>query len=345
MSDIGKYIYGIINSDKKIFFSSGKVIAGEEVYTIPYKEISAVVSDSEIVDYKCMLKETVARYLLRHQLVIEKVMEEYNIIPMQLGTYASDEEEVKNILDNGYKTIRDMFPKIEGKIEVDVVARWSNLDAVLKEVAEEEEIRVLKQALIDKIDKREGVTVDDQMKIGLLIKQHLDIRRERYGREIEISLSRISQAHKTHSLMDDKMISNMAFLIEKSKLKDFEKKVEELNDEFAERLSFKFVGPLPPYSFNTLEVKKISFAEITVAKGKLNLNDAATKEEIEKAYRHQALLCHPDKNGGTTDAHTQFDQLNKSYKILMEYCYGGFSSFKGERFNKDVLIVKEKDWR
>lgn len=339
MSEIGKYIYGIINSDKELFFSSCKAIAGEDVYTIPYKGISAVVSDAEIADYKYLLKETVARYLLRHQMVIEKVMEEYNIIPMQLGTYASDEEEAKNILDNGYRTIRDMFPKIDGKIEVDVVTTWSSLDTVLKEAAEEEEIRMLKQALID---KKEGITVDDQMKIGLLIKQQLDIRRERCAREIEISLSSISQDHKTHSLMDDKMVLNMAFLIEESMLKDFEKRVEGLNNEFDERLNFKVVGPLPPYSFNTLEVKKIPFAELTSAKGKLNLDDVTTKEVIEKAYRRQAHLCHPDKNGGTPDAHTQFDQLNRSYKMLIEY-YDGANPLKGEGPKKDVIIVKMKE--
>ena len=339
MSDIGKYIYGIINSDKKILFPSGKVSAGEYVYTIPYKEISAVVSDSEIVDCKYLLKETVARYLLRHQMVIEKVMEGYPIIPMQLGTYTSDEEEVMSILNNGYRTIIDMFRKIEGKIEIDVVATWSSIDKLLIEVAEEDEIRMLKQSLLNKTG---GVTFDDQVKIGFLIKQHLEKRREWFAREIEMSLSRISQEHKTHSRMDDKMILNMAFLIEKYSLKDFEKKVEELNNEFAGRLNFKLVGPLPPYSFNTLEVKKIPFAEIALAKEKLNLNDAATKEEIEKAYRRQAHLCHPDKNGGTPDANMQFDQLNKSYKILMEY-YDGASPLKVEGSNKDVLIVKRKE--
>lgn len=339
MNEIGKYIYGIINSDRELFLSSCKGIAGGDVYTISYKEISAVVSDSEIVDYKYLLKETVARHLLRHQMVIEKVMEESPIIPMQLGTYAPDKEEVMNILDNGYRTILEMFKEIDGKIEIDVVATWSNLDTVLKEVAEDEEIRTLKQALLN---KREEITVDDQMKIGFLMKHSLDKKREGYARKIETALSKISQGHKTHSLMDDKMVFNMAFLIERSNWKDFEETLEELDHEFARGLNFKAVGPLPPYSFNTLEVKKIPYAEIALAKGRLNLSKAPTKEEIEKAYRRQAHLCHPDKNGERPDAQIQFDQLNRSYKTLMEY-YDGASLLRGEGYNKDVIIVKRKE--
>lgn len=339
MGDIGKYIYGIIPSGKRISFPAGRMSAAEEVYTISHHDISAVVSDSEIVDCKYLLKEAGARYLLRHQMVIEKVMEEYPVIPMQLGTYASDEGEVRNILDNGYRTILEMFKKIDGGVEVDVVATWSNLEGILKEIAEDEEIKTLKEALLN---KREGVTVDDQMKIGFLIKHHLDKKREGYAGEVEMSLNKISQDHKTHSLMDDRMILNMAFLIEKYSLKDFEKRVEELNDEFAGRLNFKLVGPLPPYSFNTLEVKRIPLAEISLAKARLNLNDTASKEEIEKAYRRQAHLCHPDKNGEAPDAEIEFDQLNKSYKTLIEYC-DRESILKGRGANEDVIIVKRKE--
>jgi len=41
-------------------------------------------------------KEEVARYLLKHQQVIEKIMQQYSIIPMKLGTFAENREEVEN---------------------------------------------------------------------------------------------------------------------------------------------------------------------------------------------------------------------------------------------------------
>jgi len=74
MSEMGKYIYGIVNSDKELFFPSCKVITDREVYTITYHDISAVISESEIIDYNRLPKDNVARYLISHQMVIEKVM-------------------------------------------------------------------------------------------------------------------------------------------------------------------------------------------------------------------------------------------------------------------------------
>ncbi|MBU4560937.1 GvpL/GvpF family gas vesicle protein, partial [bacterium] len=135
----GKYIYGIIGKgEEKEFGPIGIGDRQDTVYTIPYQDISAVVSDSQIVDYTHMLKDAVARLLLGHQKVIEKIMNlEYTIIPTRLGTFASNEKEVSNILDKGYRIIRDIFREISGRIEIDVVATWSDFNSVLKEVGEE----------------------------------------------------------------------------------------------------------------------------------------------------------------------------------------------------------------
>lgn len=340
ISKAGKYIYGVINSDKELSFASCKVIAGIDVHTITYQDISAVVSGEEIIDYNQLLKETAARYLVRHQMVIEKVMENFTIIPVRLGTYASNEGEVRHILGRGYQIIKNIFEKIGGKIEVDVVATWGNFDAVLKEVAEDKEIKDLKQTLVN---KKEGMTVNDQTNIGFLIKKHLDKRRDRYASEIKTSLIKISQQHKAHALMDDRMILNAAFLIERYGLKDFEKMVEELNNRYAERLNFRCIGPLPPYSFNTLEVKKIGFAEISSAKERLALGDTLTEEGLKKAYRHKATLYHPDKNSGRPDSEKQFAHLTRDYKMLLECWNSGVYSFREGEFSRDAIIVKVKD--
>jgi len=87
-----------------------------------------VVSDSEIVDYNDLLKIEVARKLLRHQQVTEKVMENHTIIPMLLGTFAEDADEVNNILSRWYELMKDVFNRITGKIEIDVVATWSDFN-------------------------------------------------------------------------------------------------------------------------------------------------------------------------------------------------------------------------
>ena len=361
MSVIGKYIYGVIprrnlcranhrhagqvnfNGEQLLGSCLPREIFGVWVYTIPYQDISAVVSDSEIVDYTRMLKDAVGRQLVTHQRVIEGIMPEYTIIPMRLGTFASDENEVRDILNKGYRVIKEVFGKIKDRIEIDVVATWSDFNSVLKEVGEEKEIREFKERLLT---NPEGITVDDQMKVGVMVKKALDEKREKCALEIQTYLRDCSEAFKIHELMDDKMVINAAFLI--ARQKDFDKKVEELNTKFAEKLNFRCVGPLPPYSFYTLEIKKMQFKDLDWARKKLGLlDDFATKNEIKKAHQTLAFSSHPDKNPDTPGIEKEFDEITRAYKILVDYCeackqagQGDSCFFNEEEFKRNAILVK-----
>jgi hypothetical protein len=363
VSKTGKYIYGVIKSNAEEFFDMGQIVAFEDIYpanrttevvsrsksyscafTICFQDIAAVVSDSEIVDYSHMPKDTLGRLLVRHQQLVEKVMAKHSIIPMRLGTFASSDEEVRGILSKGYRTIKDIFERAKDSIEIDIVATLNDLKSFLQEVSEEEEIKQLKQSLLG---KKGGVTIDDQMKVGVLVKRHSDKKKEILANQIQTALGEIAQNLKAHDLMDDKMVLNTAFLVSQTRQKEFERKLDELNDKFEEKLNFRCVGPLPPYSFYTLEVKKPQFEEINWAKKKLGLEkDFITAIEIKKAHRKTALTCHPDKNPDTPNIEQKFDEMTRAYKILLDYyrassqdghdqgCY-----LNEEAFEKNALLV------
>lgn len=338
------YIYGILNSNTSLHLSIPKDLLLEEsesngVYTIAYQDISALVRSSEIVDYTHMRKDILARLLVGHQTVIEKIMiAQTTIIPMRLGTHALDEAEVRDILSKGYNLIKKTFEKTSDKIEIDVVASWSDFNSIIKEAGEEKEIRELKEKLLS---NPKGINVDDQMKIGFMLKKELDKKRDNYACQIQEALKTVSADFKVHELMDDKMIFNTAFLIDKDKRVDFDKKVEELNAEFNEKLNFRCVGPLPPYSFYTLEIKKLQFEEIDWARKKLCLlNDTATKDEIKKAHQALAFSSHPDKNPNTPGIEKEFDEVSKAYNVLWEYCQKEPCSFKEDEFEKNAVLVR-----
>ena len=364
MNEKGKYIYGIINSNAQKSFNLDEIVTFEDVYptrspaevvdsskiynkayTVVFQDIAAVVKDSEIVDYSHMPKDTLGRLLVSHQQLIEKVMTKHSIIPMRLGTFAGSDEEVREILAKGYKTIKDILARSENCMEMDVVATLNDFNSFLREeVSEADEIKQFKQSLIG---KKGGVTVDDQMRVGVLVKRYLDKKKAEYADQIQNALSEIAQNFKAHDLMDDTMVLNTAFLMDKNKQKDFEQKLDQINNRFEEKLNFRCVGPLPPYSFYTLEIKKAQFEEVDWAKKKLGLeNDLITAEEIKKAYRRSAMISHPDKNPDTPDIEQKFDEMARAYRILLDYhkasnqaeeadgCY-----FSEEAFEKNAMLV------
>ena len=71
------------------------------------------------------------------------------------------------------------------------------------------------------------------------------------------------------------------------------------------------------------------FNEIEEARKLLGLGEAATLKEIKRAYRILAHRHHPDKLGGDDSAESEaMKQLNRAYKLLMDYCSEYKYSFK-----------------
>ncbi len=347
------YIYGILNSNASLQLSIPKDLLLEEsesngVYTIAYQGISALVRDSEIVDYTHMRKDILARLLVGHQTVIERVMTaQTTIIPMRLGTHAQDETEVRDILSKGYNLIKDIFERISNKIEIDITATWGDLASIIKEVGEEKEIKEFKEKLLS---NPKGINTDDQMKIGFMLKNELDKKRDNYACQIQEALKTMSLDFKAHELMDDKMVVNIAFLIDKDKREGFDKKVEELNAKFNEKLNFRCVGPLPPYSFFTIEIKKMQFNDVNLARKRLGiLEDCSSKDDIKKAFHRQVFIFHPDKNPDKPGIEKEYDEIMRSYNILLDYARAceqvgqGNLIFNEDEFKKNAVLVKVRD--
>jgi hypothetical protein len=138
--------------------------------------------------------------------------------------------------------------------------------------------------------------------------------------QIRAVLVPLAEEVKAHDLMDDKMVLNTAFLIRKDRQEAFDRQVEALNAQCDDQLDFRCVGPLPPYSFYTLEVKMTNLEEVSWARRQLGLYDGSiTTEAIKQAHRKIALTCHPDKNPNVPGIEKKFADMSRAYKILLGY--------------------------
>ena len=50
---------------------------------------------------------------------------------------------------------------------------------------------------------------------------------------------------------------------------------------------------------------------------RLGLDDSAEAAAIRRAYRRLALEHHPDRNGGSKEAHRRFIEIGEAYRELM----------------------------
>lgn len=354
VSLLSQYVYCVIPAaaqgalDLEAKMPAQERIGGDGINTIRHEDIAAIVSPAKPLDLAKMRKDDLARMLLAHQKVIELIMESSTaVIPFRLGTYAVAEAEVVEILSRGSRLIRRLFSEIGDKIEMDVVATWADFASVLKEAGEEDEIKKYKEALGG--DPR-GVSVDDQMKIGSMVKQALDRKRLEISRQIAEKLAATSCAQCRHENMDDMMVMNCAFLVEVARRQQFESALDELDAQFAKKLNFRCIGPLAPYSFYTLDLKRIQWQEIDWARRLMGLDSVASPEEIKKAFQHSAVARHPDHCGQADTAGHDFDELIRARHIVLEYmqaCEPTGSAaqivFSEENVRRNALLVKVRN--
>ncbi len=323
MARQGKYIYGFINSTGAMSLDL-QGIDEKEVNLFHYEDIAAVVSTCNYEPFDSFPRETVLRNLAVYQAVIERIMKGYHIIPVKFGTMVEGEQELRRALTEGYSQIKASLKKMANKIELDVAALWSDLETTLKKIGDEKEIKTLKE---EAASGTPDAVFELKIRVGKLVKELLEKRRAECASLILDVLKRESEDHRDHPIMDDSMIMNTAFLIQKDREEIFEGRVEQLDRHYQDIINFRIVGPLPPYSFRTFEIAKVDFREVNQAREVMGLGKESTPMEIKETYWKLARKFHPDKFPGDLEAQKRFESISKAYQVLRDYCQGERCSF------------------
>ena len=341
------YLYGITHNyyDPSQFLE----LKNMGLQAIQYEKISAVVAEKEYVCLSHMGKEMLARMLVDHQKVLENLLEKgfSMLIPMKLGTYVKSKTEVRRILEKGYSLCLDILEKISNMVEIDIAATWSSFNQVLLAVSSNPEVVDLKQNLLV---KDTGISTSDQIQIGKLIKKKLDEKAGHVRQHIIERLGIHCMNVKIHELMNDQMVANIAFLLNKGKITLLEKTLDQLDKELKGELNFKYVGPLPCYSFYTLEIVELNFNQIEQAKNELGLQMKASAKEIKQAYLAKVKTVHPDVINSGNGNEACFTTVNKAYQTITNYLQTVRQSssddlyyFTEEQVNENSILVKIKE--
>ena len=243
----GKYVYCIIKSkDARSFGPIGIGGRGDDVYTVHYDELAAVVSNTPIMVY-----DPTRENALAHEQVNETVMREFTVLPMAFGALFRTQQDIVELLRGTGDALRDVFTKMEGKLEFGLKVNWDR-DKVIAELEQKnEEIRNLKE----QITRTSGSTYFARMQLGRLVDAALTEQADAYVREIYAELRNTAVASRANKNIGDKMIMNAAFLVEREREADFDQKIKEIATRYEGKLSFKYSGPWPPYNFVHIRLK------------------------------------------------------------------------------------------
>ncbi len=250
-------MYCIIESNQPASFGPlGIGGRGDELYSLAFNNIAAVISNSPIKEYPVSREN-----LIPHERAIEEVMKTHTVLPVRFCTIAEDEEKVKKILEKEHDRFLNLLKDIEGKKELGLKAIFSakggpasgGKEDIYKDILKKyEDIRALKEKVAALPPEK---TYYQRMQIGKMVETALEKEKEIYKEEILNTLSPLAVEVKTNNTYGERMIINAAFLVEKRNEAKFDQKVNKLDKKYSPKIKFKYVGTLPPFNFVNLIIK------------------------------------------------------------------------------------------
>jgi hypothetical protein len=220
---------------------------GDELYSICFNDIAAVVSNSPIIRYRVSRENTLA-----HEKAIEEVMKEHAVLPVRFATIAEDEEKVKKILEKEYSKFKDLLNSMKDKKELGLKAIFKE-DVIYKDILEKYKgIRILKEKVAALPSEK---TYFKRAEIGEMVEAALQREKEIYKKDILNTLSALAVEVKINSSYWELMIINAAFLVENYKEAEFDQKVNEFEAKYSSNMKFKYIGKVPPFNFVNLVIE------------------------------------------------------------------------------------------
>src|ERR1700730_14711331 len=172
-ADSGIYVYSIIEcAEPRTFGKIGIGGRGDDVYTVHYKDLAAVVSRTPLVVY-----DPTRENVLAHEHVNEVIIEEgFTPVPMSFGTLFKTEKDIVELLEDTYDALRDVLVKMKDKLEFGLRVNWAPEEVLAEIERDDEGIRRLKE----EISKSQASTYFARMQLGRMVEQALADKSDAY---------------------------------------------------------------------------------------------------------------------------------------------------------------------
>ena len=314
-SVVASYLYGIRESTHKATFDVPGVDGAGPVHTVAFNGLECVVSHYRGEDFRTMGREKLVRSLLAHQKVVECAMGERDVLPVKFGTVLNDPEEVLELLSQNHRALTDAMNGIRDKVEIEVAATW-DIRRVLTEVGQQEEVARARQALLH----LGQATTEQRVQLGQMVKAGMDRKRDSYRDRMAGLLSPLAMDMARNALLSDEMVMNVAFLVERGRVGQLCAGVERLDQLFQNEVSFRIIGPLPPYSFSTVGVTRLTTEQVEDACQALRLSRETCEAEVKNVYRRLSAGMHRQLLSGDRLATEQFTRLRQAAQVLLGCC-------------------------
>ena len=239
----GVYVYGILPGDIEV--EPGAAGVGDppgEVRAVRYRDLTALVSD---VDLDRPLGR--AEDLVTHEELLDGSAADVPVLPLRFGAVlASDEAVTEELLGPHYDEFASALEQLEGRAEYVVKGRYIE-HAILREILADNPQAAELGKQISGADP--DATRDQRIQLGEIVNNAVEAMRQAdtraFGDAVEGKVAASAVRPPSHEL--DAVYA--AFLVENDKAEALRKVVEQLSQEWQDRMELRLIGPLAAYDF------------------------------------------------------------------------------------------------
>jgi hypothetical protein len=237
---MAEYVYGIVGQSTGAPAEPG--IAGAALRLIPGRSAAALVSDVSSDALRLGRSEALA-----HARVLEAALEHGTVLPMRFGVVMEDPDEVRRrLLSDHDEQLRDQLESFAGKVELNLRVIYDEPALMRQVLRSEPEIARLREALRG---QPEDATYFERIRLGEMVAQAVERTREADAQSIVDALAPAAVSISVGEPAHERVALSASFLVERDRLDAFDQLLEQVAAQRADRMRFKYTGPLPPHSF------------------------------------------------------------------------------------------------
>src|SRR4051794_20216838 len=236
------YVYGVTRAGATER-SPGEGIDGQVVEVATHDGLAALVSDAPDVPVK-----TSRRNLMAHSRVLQSAIGTTCVLPMRFGVVMPSREAVQaELLEANRELLEEHLRVLEPYVELDVRGLSAEHELLQAVVAERPDIARLRASI-------EGRPVEstyhESLRLGELVAHAVTDKREQIAEHIVATLEPLAAAARPGDALHEQMVANVAFLVERERVGEFDAAVDALGRELSDpEVRVRYIGPLPPHNF------------------------------------------------------------------------------------------------
>lgn len=234
------YVFAISSENDSNFEAPG--FDGAKIRRVVFEDLCTWVCDFNGTQIRPQRK-----HLQVHHTSVDALMAEMTVLPMAFGMIAETDDDVRHFMESSYPALMAQIERLKDAVEIGVKVRVGAPNLFEFMVARSPELQTIRDNLSSRPLSRE-----EQIEVGRMVANAIGHMRELHTQTLEKGLLEVSRDARRLDVRDDHETVNLAFLVPRPEIVNFEQRVEAVARILDDECIVKITGALAPYSFVTM---------------------------------------------------------------------------------------------